>query len=224
MKGWRVERLESDAASLHGRDALADPRREVSVLEVTEPALVLGSTQRDDIVDVKALERREVQLIRRRTGGGAVYLVPGEHVWVDLTIPAGDPLWRDDIAHAFTWLGEVWAGALAEIGVPDVVVNDVAVCHSVLGRLICFAGLGFGEVSGRGGKLVGLSQRRTRAGAWFQTVLMRRWDATAYARMLGPGLRRVADDPTTAIADVRVQTVDVDSTDLVDALTPHFPA
>ena len=75
-----------------------------------------------------------------------------------MTIRCGATTWRD----AFDWLGRTWVRALAEVGVASTTVNDTAVCHSVLGRLICFAGLGFGEVSTEHGKVVGLAQRRTR--------------------------------------------------------------
>ena len=30
---------------------------------------------------------------------------PGEVVWVDVVIPAADPLWRVDVGEAFVWLG-----------------------------------------------------------------------------------------------------------------------
>ena len=106
MSGWPVEHLTGPADDLHGRDALLDPSRRVSVLAVDRRAMVLGSTQREDVVDRRrAPVGRDVDIVRRRTGGGAVFLEPARHVWVDVIIPSGDPLWRDDVAHAFDWLG-----------------------------------------------------------------------------------------------------------------------
>ncbi|HEX2382259.1 MAG TPA: hypothetical protein VHI95_06460, partial [Acidimicrobiales bacterium] len=48
----------------------------------------------------------------------------------------------------------------------------------------CFAGLGPGEVTIGGRKAVGISQRRTRAGARFQCVAYERWDPSQLADLL----------------------------------------
>lgn len=223
MNGWRVERLSGAAADLHARDAFAGEGRVVSVLEATRPALVLGSTQRDDIVDLAALAPRGAELAHRQTGGGAVFLAPGDAVWIDVVIPPNDRLWSDDVAAAFDWLGRAWVAALHDVGLEDAVVNRTAACQSVLGRLICFAGLGFGEVSSDEGKIVGLSQRRTRTGAWFQCVVMRRWDTVPYVQLLAPGLERLATDPESELASFRVKPVDVEPRRLVDAFLARLP-
>ena len=224
MTTWPIERLAGDARALHERDALAETGRKVAVLAVDRDTMVLGSTQRDEIVDADAASRMGVDVARRRTGGGAVFLSPRDHLWIDVVLPAGDPLWHDDVAKAFSWLGKVWVHALRDIGVDGVVANETAVCHSILGRLICFAGLGFGEVSGADGKIVGISQRRTRDGAWFQCAVMRRWDAEAYLRLLMPGLAATTnDDAERELAAIRVQPVDVEPSALVDAFIRNLP-
>ena len=61
MSTWRVERLRGGAGELHARDALASAWRSVTVLDVDAPALVLGSTQRDDVVDRAAADRLDVE-------------------------------------------------------------------------------------------------------------------------------------------------------------------
>jgi lipoate-protein ligase A len=221
---WPVEHLTGGADDLHERDALNDPRRRVSVLAVDRGAMVLGSTQVLRVVDRDAARRLDAEIVRRRTGGGAVFLEPTQHVWIDVIIPSDDPLWRDDVAHAFGWIGRSWAAALADVGVAGTTVNDTAPCHSVLGRLICFAGLGFGEVSTDHGKVVGLAQRRTRHGAWFQCTVLRRWDTAPYAEVLAPGLSVLAHDPTTELAGVRVHVVEAEPAALVDAFLRRLPA
>ena len=43
-------------------------------------------------------------------------------------------------------------------------------------RVVCFAGLGPGEVTLEGRKVVGMEQRRGRGGALFQCAVPLRWD------------------------------------------------
>jgi lipoate-protein ligase A len=223
MTEWAVERITGSAAALHGREALGDPHRRITVLDVDAPAIVLGSTQRVDVVDTTAAARRDVEVVRRRTGGGAVYLEPGSHVWIDVVIPVNDPLWRDDVATAFGWLGDAWASAIRDRGVIGE-VHRAAVCHSILGRLVCFAGLGFGEVTVDGRKAVGLAQRRTRDGAWFQGAVLRRWDVEPYRELLAPGLAALTEDPTAELDAVAVCALDTTPAHMADALLAALPA
>ncbi|HEX4903649.1 MAG TPA: hypothetical protein VFV42_12605, partial [Acidimicrobiales bacterium] len=56
-----------------------------------------------------------------------------------------------------------------------------------LGGTVCFAGRGPGEVLLGEAKVVGISQRRTRAGARFQCAVPVRWDPAPLAAVLaGP--------------------------------------
>ena len=87
-----------------------------------------------------------MELVRRRSGGGAVLLVPGEVVWVDVIVPAGDPLWDDDVGRATHWLGATWARALAACGLPDATVHRGPMVRTPWSSLVCFSGLGPGEV------------------------------------------------------------------------------
>jgi lipoate-protein ligase A len=172
---WAVERWREAPAAFHAR-RWPDPLvRTVWVCEPTGPALVLGSAQRDEVVDRAACDRAGVAVVRRRSGGGAVLVEPGRLLWLDVLVPSGDPLWDHDVGRAFLWLGEVWAGALQALGV-DAVVHRGGLERSPWSSLVCFGGLGTGEVAAPGGaKLVGISQRRTRAGARFQCSAPGAW-------------------------------------------------
>lgn len=143
--------------------------RAVWVVEVTDPAVVLGSTQSPDAVVPGQ------PALRRRSGGGAVLVEPGGLVWVDVLVPAGDPLWATDVGEAFAWLGRTWAEALGDVGVREAQVHDGPLVTTPWSRLVCFAGLGPGEVTVGGAKVVGLCQRRTRAGALFQCAALLDW-------------------------------------------------
>jgi lipoate---protein ligase len=173
---WAFQRVHGSAADLHGLDPLAEAGgRRVTVLEVDRPALVLGSTQDDEVVDRAAVDAAGVELVRRRSGGGAVLLVPGDSLWVDVVVPRADPLWDDDVGRASWWLGRTWAGALADLGL-RATVHEAALVRTRWSALVCFAGWGPGEVAIEGRKAVGVASRRTRAGARFQCGLGRSWD------------------------------------------------
>jgi lipoate---protein ligase len=190
---WVVEEVRGSAAGLHGLDPLAEGRgRRVVVLEVDRPALVLGSTQPDDVVDRVALDRAGVELVRRRSGGGAVLLVPGDSLWVDVVLPRDDPLWDDDVGRATWWLGRAWAAALGDLGLPTA-VHEAGLVRTRWSSLVCFAGWGPGEVGVGGRKAVGVASRRTRAGARFQCGLGRSWDPAPLLDLLALDPRERAE-------------------------------
>lgn len=139
--------------------------RRVDVLVPTVPAVVLGSTQADPS------GAAAIEVVRRRSGGGAVLVTRDDPLWVDVDLPVGDPLWSDDVGASFGWLGSAWAVAL---GAGD--VHDGPFVPGRWGRTVCFASRGPGEVFVDGAKVVGLAQRRTRAGARFQCAVLSRWE------------------------------------------------
>ncbi|MCP5026469.1 MAG: hypothetical protein GY929_09310 [Actinomycetia bacterium] len=172
--GWTVEHRSGSAGELHGLD-LPDPvERTVWVFEIERPAIVLGSGQLTPIVNDEAAGDAGVEVVRRRSGGGAVHLVPGRQAWIDLLIPADDPLWDDDVGRAMHWVGRCWAQALGSLG-RDGKVHRGAMVSTPASSVVCFAGLGPGEVTVGGRKVVGVSQRRTRRGARFQTTALMGW-------------------------------------------------
>jgi lipoate-protein ligase A len=181
-----VHRATGSAAAFHARPLEGDVQPAVHVWEVDRPALVLGSTQPDSDVDRAACREAGVEVVRRRSGGGAVLLEPGGAVWIDVELPRGHPRWDDDVGRSVWWLGERWAAALAELGVAGPTVHRGAMVTNRWSRSVCFAGLGPGEVTaGVGGpKVVGVAQRRTRAGARFQCAVPLRWEPGRIARLL----------------------------------------
>ena len=143
---WGVEAHQGSAAEFHARTVEEPARRAVWWSSVDRPALVLGSAQRPEVADADALAAAGVELVRRRSGGGAVLLVPGEVVWADVIVPAGDPLWDDDVGRATHWLGATWARALETCGLPDATVHRGPMVRTPWSSLVCFSGLGPGEV------------------------------------------------------------------------------
>lgn len=202
-----VERVRGTAADLHGLQMPSDGRRRLWVLEVTRPALVLGSTQAADVV----VEDPGVDVVRRRSGGGAVWVEPDDPIWVDVLIPRGDRSWDDDVGRSFLPIGRAWSAALADQGFGATSVHTGPMVRTEWSGLVCFAGTGPGEVLADGRKVVGIAQRRTRAGARFQCAVPRRWDP-------GPLRRRLLAPPPAEIAEAwgtGVGTLDADG--LVEA-------
>jgi hypothetical protein len=217
---WSVERLRGSAADLHDRPLGPTVVRRAVVLDVERPALVLGSTQREADADTAALAAFEVDLVRRRSGGGAVLLVPRQTLWVDLELPSDDELWDDDVGRAFHWLGRAWVAALGDLGV-TVDVHTGGVLETAWSRKVCFGGLGPGEVTLDGRKLVGISQRRTRAGARFQCLVHRRWDPVPLLGLLA--LHHRARAVALCELERAGAGLDMDAERVVDALLEALP-
>ncbi len=167
--------------------------RVMVVRRVTRAAVVLGSTQDEAVVDRHRAAHAGVHVVRRRSGGGAVLVQPGDPWWIDLWIPRGDPLFVDDVGRAPEWVGECWVRALRALGAGadgGLGVHRGAARHAAWSDLVCFAGVGPGEVvagdRGVGGarKVVGIAQWRARQGALFHCAAYRHWDPTALADLL----------------------------------------
>ena len=127
------------------------------MVEPDEPVVVLGSTQPESVVRPGPPHPRP----HHRLG----------LVWIDVYVPAGDPLWDDDVGRAFLWLGRAWADTIGQ----GAAVHEGPLVTTPWSPLVCFAGLGPGEVTVGGRKVVGLCQRRTRAGALFQCAALLEW-------------------------------------------------
>jgi lipoate-protein ligase A len=203
-----IRRWRGPAADLHGRPLgeLSHPvEPQVWLAEPDAPALVLGSRQDESLVDLDACARAGVEVTRRRSGGGIVLLVPGEVTWIDVVVPAASPHWVDDVPASMVRMGEHWADAIAATADAGLAarlrVHRGGLHRSAWSDLVCFAGIGPGEVLLDDAKLVGLSQRRTRAVARFQGAVHRRHDPERLAALLRGPLPAGAPPVATAVLD-----------------------
>ena len=200
---------------LHKREGTAEElhhnvlpvERGVWLLTPTRPAIVLGSSQKDEDVDHAFCAANGIDVVRRRSGGGAVYVHPAESLWIDIVVPRGDALWSDDIGKSMWWIGDWWVALLADAGVVSAQVHRGAFERNDWSDIVCFAGKGSGEVfpqeSHAHQKIVGISQRRTRDYARFQCIAYFQWDAALHAAML-PGLANDVDRIATLAIPVPV--------------------
>lgn len=166
---WVQEEWRGSAELLHARPMPRDGRRRVSWLHPTGAALILGSATRDPFGGTRT------DVVRRRSGGGLVWLDPDVCTWMDVFVPAADPQWKADVGTAFEWLGERLAAAMSSVGL-GATVHRGAYEAGPGGGLVCFASRGPGEVLVEGRKLVGISQRRTREGSRFQCTWYERFE------------------------------------------------
>lgn len=195
MTNWKFTHLRDSAESVHGRDLPAE--RAIWRASINQSAMVLGSKQNIELVNQNNCDADQIAVVRRRSGGGAVYLELDKHLWIDFVVTRDDELWKDDVGQAMWWLGELWADAFAACDVADrdqLRVHRGGVERANISDLICFAGLGPGEVTLHGKKLVGISQRRTREMARFQCVVHQQFSSQAYKNYL-----RLDDDQISKV-------------------------
>jgi lipoate-protein ligase A len=115
-----------------------------------------------------------------------VLVTVDDPVWIDVWIPSVDPLWHADVERAFDWIGSAWASALGRTGIEGLSTHrEGSVACTRWSKLVCFGGVGTGEVvTGDGRKIVGLAQRRNRHGAWFHGACVLRWDPAPLVDLL----------------------------------------
>ncbi len=228
-----MHHVRTTASEQHGRDLPAE--RSVWNVDIIGPAIVLGSRQTEAELDLDACAEAGIEIVRRRSGGGMVYLVPGNHIWLDVVIPKADTLWNDDVGRASWWLGDAWLAAIESLGVTGAHVHREQMTTGEHGDLVCFAGVGPGEVMFHGAtgveaKVVGISQRRTQELARFQCTMYLQWSSVVaddLGRMLGkthlarPGLGSVIEQcvmPMSQMSQMSQMAETVTTSDLVTAM------
>lgn len=203
---WLLRDWSGTAGAFHDLDLPAG--RAVWVCRPSAPALVLGSGQSDTDVDLVGARAAGVEVVRRRTGGGAVWVHPEDTLWLDVIIGRDDPWWTDDVSTSMVWLGDLWVDALAACGFTGATVHRGPFEPGAFGPTVCFAGTAPGEVLREGAKVVGLSQRRGRWGARIQCLVHRRWRPDAWVGLLrDPAARAAVDALAVVEADLSVDAL-----------------
>ena len=203
---WLVHDVHTTTSEQHGRDLPAE--RSVWNVDITTSAIVLGSRQTEAELDLDACANEHVEIVRRRSGGGMVFLSPGKQVWLDVVIPKDDRLWIDDVGRAAWWLGDVWLAAIESLAAARKIhahVHRQDLVRGKYGDRVCFSGAGPGEVmmlnnAGNPAKIVGISQRRTRDLARFQCTMYLQWDP-----VLSQQFGRLLSDPNDGRAELQSQ-------------------
>ncbi len=195
----RLTHWAGPAAVLHARPI--SPANRLNELHAIRRAIVLGRAQKVDDTFDAAVHAAGFEVARRVSGGTAVLVGPGECVWVDVVVERDGPGWHDDIAKAGCWMGDQWVAALAAAGLAGATVHRTGMERRPGSDVVCFAGVGPGEVlAADGAKIVGISQRRTRGWALFQCALPLRWDAEPLIAVLGSSAEPAANAAVAVVS------------------------
>jgi lipoate-protein ligase A len=166
-----------------------------SLAELT--GLVLGFSQKPDVLNAETLTRYPLPIYHRRAGGTAVLV--GPHLLsLDVILPAGHPLILSDVVESYRWFGEAWVVALRQLGIqtrtipPDEAHAEHALLkqpetqtREALLHRACYGTLSSYEVVAGQRKVVGLDMIRRRVGSLLQAGVLLHWETEMLAQLLG---------------------------------------
>jgi len=182
-------------------------RPTLRIWEWGAPAVVIGSFQslRNE-VDADGAARHGITVVRRISGGGAMFIEPGNTITYSLTVPASlvEGL---SFERSYAFLDDWVLGALGELGIEAtyVPINDIA---------------------SPVGKIAGAAQKRLANGAVLHHVTMAYdIDATKMLEVLRIGREKLADKGTKSankrVDPLRSQT-QMARADVIEAFKNHF--
>jgi lipoate-protein ligase A len=182
-------------------------RPTLRIWEWGSPAVVIGSFQslRNE-VDAEGAEKHGVTVVRRISGGGAMFIEPGNTITYSLTVPASlvEGL---SFERSYAFLDDWVLGALRELGIDAsyVPLNDIA---------------------SPAGKIAGAAQKRLANGAVLHHVTMAYdIDADKMLEVLRIGREKLSDKGTKSankrVDPLRSQT-GMARADVIEAFKNHF--
>lgn len=181
-------------------------------LVIETDAVVVGSRQRLEDDHIQHARARGIEVVARRSGGGAVYLSSSTSLWIDLWFPAQTGVQPIDLARLFVGVGEAWATGLQGLGLVPTVQRGPGSkdpTRKNLAQRVCFADVGWGEVTVGGSKVVGLSQRRVRQGTRVQCLAELNGSGVQILDFVDttPEERAIVEAHTAAVAEVSAREV-----------------
>ncbi len=179
------------------------------IWEWASNAVIIGSFQSlSNEVDLDGARRHDVTVVRRVSGGGAMFVEPGNTITYSLYVP-GSLVEGLSFPASYAFLDDWVLGALAGLGIQAryVPLNDI---------------------TSPGGKIAGAAQKRLANGAVLHHVTMAYdIDAAKMLEVLRIGREKLSDKGTTS-ADKRVDPLrsqtGLPRSAIVDAFVAHFRA
>ncbi len=182
-------------------------RPTLRIWEWGSPAVIIGSFQslRNE-VDAEAAQRHGVEVVRRISGGGAMFVEPGNTITYSLYVP-GSLVEGLTFEQSYAFLDDWVLGALADVGVRATYkpLNDIA---------------------SPAGKIAGAAQKRLAGGAVLHHVTMAYdIDQDKMLQVLRIGREKLSDKGTTSankrVDPVRSQT-GLPRAEVIEAFEKHF--
>ena len=179
--------------------ATAEPGQAATLYwSMAQPSgLVLGFSQKHDVLNQETLATHPIPIYHRRAGGTAVLV--GPHLLsLDVVLPANHPLILPDIVKSYAWFGEAWVQTLLTLGIQTRLVPpeeahekrlllkqpDTCFREGLL-RRACYGSLSPYEVAVGQRKVVGLDMIRRRTGSLLQAGVLLHWETATLAQLLG---------------------------------------
>ncbi|HEV2580996.1 MAG TPA: hypothetical protein VGT44_09095 [Ktedonobacteraceae bacterium] len=192
-----IDQVERLLSAIQDEPSSQAPEARFFWSQADSEGLVLGFSQKPDVLNPVEMERRPLPVYHRRAGGTAVLVGP-HLLGLDVLLPAGHPLILPDLVESYRWLGETWVAALRLLGVetravpPDeahtqrgLLKQPASREREAILRRACYGSLSPYEVVAGQRKVVGLDMIRRRAGTLLQAGLLLRWDTERLALLLG---------------------------------------
>jgi lipoyl(octanoyl) transferase len=158
------------------------------------PAVSLGYNQDDADIDRAACASAGIDVVRRPTGGRAVF--HKDEFTYSVAAPSDDPLLGGTIAQTYRTIAGALLAGLRNLGVGADMVRSEVGAAGPNRAASCFAAAGRYEITAGGRKIVGSAQRRIGGGLLQQgSVLLNQPQDAAFA-----GLRDDGRSTTAALA------------------------
>ncbi|MDI6740118.1 MAG: lipoate--protein ligase family protein [Candidatus Edwardsbacteria bacterium] len=122
------------------------------------PAVSLGYNQDDVDIDRAACAKAGIDVVRRPTGGRAVF--HKDELTYSVAAPEDDPLLGGNILQTYRTIAGALVAGLSQLGITAGVVRSEAGAPGAARAASCFAAAGRCEITVSGRKLVGNAQRR----------------------------------------------------------------
>jgi lipoate-protein ligase A len=160
-------------------------------------SLVLGFSQKPEILNAEEIKASGIPIYHRRAGGTAVLVGP-HMLSLDVVLPANHPLVLHDIVESYRWFGEAWVETLHQLGIQSRSVPPMeahaqrtrlklpATCeYEMLLQRACYGSYSSYEVVVGQRKVVGLDMIRRRNGSLLQAGMLLHWETETLAKLLG---------------------------------------
>lgn len=167
-------------------------------------SLVLGFSQKPELLNAEAVKASGIPIYHRRAGGTAVLVGP-HMLSLDVVLPANHPLVLSDVVESYRWFGEAWVETLHQLGIQSRSVPPAEAHaqralmklpatreYAMLLQRACYGSYSSYEVVAGQRKVVGLDMIRRRNGTLLQAGVLLHWETETLAKLLGHTLEEQA--------------------------------